>query len=292
MNDLLFMAMWKRKNILFALMLVAIAAGGLLAWLLPRQYTVTNGFRIGQFMGVPLEQPEFTRQRFRQVGFIADAYEAANLLLPMPRDRFPKTVKVSIENDFNKQSNIDTVVFSTTAETPELALALNQALGEHLILVHGRKLDEAKTLRRREVTDWQADIQKTSADLKVMESRLMNMSSGKGLGEAAVFLTTAKLEEKQSLLFHMKEKIHHVNLKIDNPVESFNTEMISAPRLPERPSFPSITLLIAGMFCLSFPAWLFYCWAAVQFQQAFSKQENEVASQQPPRLIHKNAVSE
>ena len=291
MNDLFFMAMWHRRKVLALFMIAAIGVGGLATWLLPRQYTVNNGFRIGQFMGVPLEQPEFTRQRFRQVGFIADAYEAKDLLLAMPRDRYPKTVKVSIENDFNKQSNIDTVVFSTTAETPELALAMNEALAAHLVRVHSAKLEEAKALRRREIADWEAGIAKTTGDLEVMENRLAQLGSGQKLGEAAIFLTTAKLEEQQSLLFHMREKIHHVNLKIDNPVESFTTEIISSPRLPERPSFPSVPLLLAGLLCLSFPAWLFYCWTAAQISHVLAAREKAPPGK-GPRLVNKSLVGE
>lgn len=275
MNDLLFIALWKRKKQLVLFVLVAIILGVLLSLLLPRQYTVSNGFRIGQFMGVPLELSEFTRQRFKQVGFIADAYEEAHLELDIPRDRYPNTVKVSIENDFNKVNNIDTVIFSTTGKTAEEALAMSVALGQKLVAVHTQKLEEGKAIRRMEVHELEKDIEKTTIELKAMEEALMTMGSKNGISDVAIFLTTAKLEEQHNLLFHMKEKLHQVNFQIDNPVESFTTEIISQPRLPENPSFPKISLMVAGLVFISFPAWIFFCWAMVQISGALEAERNE-----------------
>lgn len=259
MSDPLFSAMLRRKNHLFILLAAAIVAAVVLNFVLPKTYKVTNCIRLGRFMGVPLELPEFTNQRFKMVGFVSDAYDKAGITLDIPKDDLPRTVKVNIENDLNKTHGVDTLIFETRGETPEEARAMSAALSDHLIYIHGQKLEEARSIRDREIQAWDASIVQTKKEIDSLSDQLKGLDS-KSLDQAAMFMMNAKLHERRNILFNMMQMRHNVTLKNGNPVESFNTEVASIVRTPEKPSFPKLSLLLPAFWVMAFMAWLAFCW--------------------------------
>jgi uncharacterized protein involved in exopolysaccharide biosynthesis len=273
-DDQLLTSMFKRKWWLAAFLVAAVGFAVLLYWLLPPSYTVTNGFRIGQFMGVSLELPEFTKQRFKMVGFLADAYDRAGLDLEMARDQYPRAVSVSIENDFNKTHNVDTLIFSVRAADPRLAKAMSKALSDHLIDLHGQKLEQARQIREREIDDWRTGISTTETRIEALEQQLEVAAGSKMIGETAVYLLTSKIQEQRDILFHMKQLRHNVTLKNMNPVESFNTEIISAVRAPEKPSFPRLSLLVPVMVFAATVFWVVLCWLEMALSASRVKSAN------------------
>lgn len=250
----------KRKFFLFLIL----PLGLLLAWLaslsLPKQYKVTNAVRIGRFMGVHIELPEFTKQRFKQIGFLADAFEADGFEPGIPRDAYARAVKVNIENDTNKVHNVDTLVFSTKAETAEKALHMNQALSDHLIEVHRHILAEARAIRQKEIDEWRATISETERSIAELEGALRKSPLAGPGNEAALILAGAKLQEQRETLFYMRQHLHRVILDIENPVNSYATEISSRARLPLKPVFPKLSLLAVGMTFLLALAWVVLCW--------------------------------
>ena len=267
MNDNLFKTMFNRLRFLILAIVLGIIAAVVLTSILPKTYTVTNGIRLGKYMGVPLELPEFTKQRFKLVGFLADAYDAAGIELEISRDDYPRTVKVSIENDFNKLSNVDTLIFSSKGPTPELARQMNKALTDHLISLHGEKLQEARAIREKEIEVWRNGINVTEGKIKELEVMLDKAADERKMNDTAVFLISAKLEEQRDILFHMKQVLHNTILKNENPVESYNTEAVSEVRAPSKPSFPKLSILLVGMTILAFLGWALGCWLEYMLKQ-------------------------
>ncbi len=259
MNDPLCVILMRRRFWLAAAFGLAVIGAFVLQRVLPKSYTVANGVRIGRYMGVPLEMPEFTKQRLKMVGFLADAYEAAGLKLQISRDDLPRTVKVTIENDLNKQNNVDTLVFATKGRSPEEARAMSQALSLALVRVHGAKLEQARRIREQEIKDWQQGIALTETSLERMDQRLDGLRPG-AVSEVALYTLGAKMQEHRNLLINMIQSRNQAFLQNNNPVETFNTEVVSQARAPERASFPRLGLLLPALIALALLGWVGLCW--------------------------------
>ncbi len=259
MNDPLFRVFYKRRGLLAIGAVLAVGLAFLLQNVLPKTYSVSNGVRIGRFMGVPLEMPEFTQQRLKMVGFLADAYEAAGIDLGIARDDLPRTVIVSIENDLNKTNNVDTLIFSVKGRSPEQARAMSQALSRALERVHGAKLEEAKLLREREIQGWLQGIEVTEERLERLDQKLDHLQPGV-VADVALYTLGAKMQENRNLLIHMMQVRNNAILQNQNPVETFNTEAVSQVRAPERASFPRLGLLLPALLALSMFGWIALCW--------------------------------
>lgn len=259
MSDQLLTTMFQRKRRLLLLLLLATLTAILLYNILPKSFTVTNGIRIGRFMGVPLELAEYTKQRFKMVGFLAEAYEKAELQLDVPQDDLPRTVKVSIENDFNKINNIDTLIYSTRGSTPQVAQEMSAALSDYLIGLHGQRLAEARAIREKEVEAWREGVVETRAKIAQLEDMLTG-NMGTSLNQAAMLILTSKFQDQRAVLFNMMQLQYSVTLKNDNPVESYNTEAVSEARAPERAAFPKLSHLLLALYVVAGLAWATSCW--------------------------------
>lgn len=264
MNDPLFNVLFKRRGWLGVSLLLAVGCAVLLQNVLPKSYTVTNGVRIGRFMGVPLEMPEFTKQRLKMVGFLADAYEAAGINLGIARDDLPRTVNVSIENDLNKTNNVDTLIFAVKGRSPAEARAMSLALSRALERVHGAKLDEAKRLRESEIQGWAEGIEVTEQRLERLDTKFDQLRPGV-VDDVALYTLGAKMQENRNLLIHMMQVRNNAILQNHNPVETFNTEVVSQVRAPERASFPRLGLLVPALVALAAFGWLALCWLEVLY---------------------------
>lgn len=250
---------------LVAMVVIAVIAAIALNKLLPKTYSVTNSLRIGQFMGIPLELPEFTKQRFKMVGFLADAYEEADVDLDIARDDYPRTVKVSIENDFNKQHGIDTIIFSTRGNSPEQAIAMSNAVSNHLIKIHGKKLKEARAIRNQEIAEWDTGITDTKSKIEELEG-MLSKSKSDNINQGALYILTSQFQEQREIMFHMMQIRNNVKLQMSNPVQSFNTQIASTVRPPEKPSFPKLSILIPGLVFAAALFWSFLCWVELFWQ--------------------------
>ena len=251
---------WSQKLWLLASIVLAIVCSALCQLVIPKTFRVKNTLRIGQFMGNPLEMAEFTKQRFKQAAFLEEAFEHDGLHLDLPRDSLPNLVQVSIENDFNKQRGIDTILFSTQASSASMAAAMNRAISNYLIFQHQRIFEQAVGIRSEEIHGWEKSIEDAEAQIKHLESKLEETASGKTIDDLALYLLTAKLQELRSLLIQMNQLKHKARLETYNPVLSFNTKTGSDPREPEHAFFPRLSITLPSLILVSGFAWFLYCW--------------------------------
>jgi hypothetical protein len=266
MENTFFITLWKRKTWLLIAMIISIAVSFAMTAFLPKTFQVKNSLRLGQFMGKPIELSEFTQQRLKQVGFLSDAFEQAHIQLDATRDDYPGMVRVSIENDFNKQRDIDTILFATLGPTPELAAKMNQAISDHLIAVHSEAFNAARSIRDREVLEWETSIEKARQQIRELESRMDQANQGETLDRMALFLQSAKLQEQRAILVQMIRLKQKAILESHNPIASFPTQVASKVRVPQKAYFPRLPLVLAVLLFLTCAIWLFLCWVEFNFR--------------------------